>query len=82
MSSLTPHELDKLANHIADRVAARLSSRPKLVDRHGIAAQLGVSVPTIDRLRRDGQITPVTVGSRVMYSPDDVIAELREVDHE
>lgn len=78
MSSLTPNELAEMADVIADQVAERLSRQPRLLDRHGLAEHLGVSVPTVDRLRASGRITPVMVGNRPMYAVDDVIRELRE----
>ena len=81
-TTLTPAELSELAKAIADAVADRLSSRPRLTDRHGLAEQLGVSVPTVDRLRAAGRIRPVMVGSRPMFDTDDVVAQLRGHEHE
>lgn len=80
--SITPSELAALAESIATAVADRLANQPRLIDRHALAVHLGVSVPTIDRLRRNGQITSISVGSRILFDPNSVIEDLREVDHE
>lgn len=76
---MTPNELTELVDQIADAVADRLANRSRLVDRHGLATQLNVSVPTIDRLRREKRITPVMIGTRPMFDVEAVVSELRGV---
>lgn len=70
--TLSPAELDRLAESIADRLA----NRPRLVDRVELARTLGLSVPTIERYTRSGKIACVRIGRRVLYAPDAVIESL------
>jgi excisionase family DNA binding protein len=76
--SFTPHELDRLADAVADRLAAKLLDQPKLVDRVELARVLGVSVPTIERLSAAGSIPVVRMGRRVLFDPAAVIAARSE----
>ena len=73
---MTPAELDAYADYIADRVADRLTSRPRLLDRHSFAKAMGISVPTVDRGRRDGTFEVILLGSKPMF---DVEANLRRL---
>lgn len=58
-------------------------SRPVLLDKPGTQAALGgISRPTLDRLRRRGEIAAVRIGRRVFFLVDDVeayIARNREL---
>lgn len=74
--NLTPADFDNVIDRIAHRVAAVIAQQPRLVDRNDLAKMLNVSVPTIERLQRDGGIPVVRIGRRVLYSPDAVIAAL------
>ena len=60
---LTPAELDTLAEQIseigAEKVAERLADQPVLVDRYQLAGKLQISVPTIDRKRKAGEIPTI-----------------------
>lgn len=76
--SFTPQELDRLADAVADRLAAKLLDRPRLVDRVELARELGVSVPTIERLCAAGSIPVVRMGRRVLFDPAAVIAARSE----
>ena len=76
--SITPAELTELADAIAEAVANRLANRPRLLDRHGFALAIGVSVPTVDRGRRDGTFEAIMVGSKPMFDIDANIHRLRE----
>ena len=78
MSSLIPADLSELADAVADRVADRLANRPRLVDRVELANQLGVSVPTVDRLRASGRIPEIKIGSRIQFDIEAVLNALRE----
>lgn len=75
--------LKDLSAHIAAEVAAEVraalaeTSKPLLVDGQEMARQLGVSINTIDRLRADGTIPSVRLGSRRMYDPGDVMSTLK-----
>ena len=70
--SLSPVELDRLADEVADRVVARLAAQSDpdaLLDSHGAAALLSCSVPTIERLTAAGEIPSIKVGRLRRYSP-------------
>ncbi|QDV11256.1 hypothetical protein CA51_11170 [Rosistilla oblonga] len=49
---------------------------PRLVDRQRMADLLGVSVPHLDTLVRDGVIPSKLVGKRRLFDPGPVIAAL------
>lgn len=78
MNSLTPAELSQLVDQVADAVADRLANRPKLLDRHGFAQAMGISVPSVDRGRRDGTFEVIMVGSKPMFDIDANIRRLRQ----
>ena len=74
--SLSPAELDRLAEVLADRLAARLSDGPgagSLLDVNQAAELLGCSVPTIERARRRGEIPSVRVGRLRRYRRADLL---------
>lgn len=73
----SPAEIQTLSQSIAERVADKISERPTLVDRHELARQLQTSVATVDRLRRDGKITPIYLGDSPRFDVSEVIRELR-----
>lgn len=57
--SMTPHEIDTLADALAERVSARLShgiDADAWIDVHETSALLGCSVPTVLRLIRSGEL--------------------------
>lgn len=76
MSVLSPADLASLTDAIAEAVAAKMATMPRLVDRNALAHLLGVSVPTIERMQSDGQIPVVRLNRRVMYDPDAVVNTL------
>lgn len=76
--SLTPAVLEDLSEEIADRVFKRMSKQPALVDRYGLSDVIPISVPTIERLQRDGRIPVVRIGRRVLYDVQAVLAALSE----
>ena len=69
---MSPHEIDALAIRVAERVAA-LMSRPDdaLIDAHAVAELLGCSVPTVERLTRDGRLDSLKVGRLRRYRRGD-----------
>lgn len=74
--SLSPVEIDRLAEAIADRLAARLSDRPvadELLDVHGAAEVLGCSVPTIERAVRRGELPSLRVGRLRRFRRSDLM---------
>lgn len=72
--SLTPSELDALAERLAEKVAAKMAKQPLLVDRVELSPLLSVSVPTIERMTAKGEIPCVRFGRRVLYDPAAVVA--------
>lgn len=80
--SLSPRELDELADRIAERLAERMGRNDgaRLVDRVALAERLGVSVPTIERRQAAGELPCIRVGRRVLYDPAVVIAALSSGD--
>ena len=75
--SLTPAELEILADSVARKVAEKLIDQPRLVSREQIAIFTSISVPTVDRMTRSGEIPCIRRGSRVLYDPADVIAAMK-----
>lgn len=73
---MTPFEIERLAELLAEKLATRLAHQPKLVDRYRIAELLGLSVPTIDRRVRSGRIPVIRDGRRVLFNPETVIRAL------
>lgn len=76
MNTLSPRELDLLADRIADAVAARLGARPTMIDSVSLARELSLSPTTIERLAKRGAIPSVTAGRRRLYDPAAVRAVL------
>ncbi len=72
---MTPAEMERLAELLADRVAARLAANAPdaLVDVHRAAELLGCSVPTIERLTRTGAIPSVKLGRLRRYRPSELL---------
>jgi excisionase family DNA binding protein len=62
--SLTPHEIERLAEAIAERLAGRIGSgaTDEVGDVHDAARWLGMSVPTLERAVRRGEIPSIKVG--------------------
>lgn len=73
---LTPSDLENFASKIADLVVQRLADQPALLDRVALAKKIGLSVPTIDRMVRDGQIPAIKGRSRVLFDLKAVKAAL------
>jgi hypothetical protein len=69
---MTNTELAQLATLIADRLANQL----RLRDGIGLKQITGLSLASIERLKRAQKIPFLKVGRRVLYDPDAVIAAL------
>ena len=67
MIELSPSQLTELADALASRLAECMSAQSALVDYHGLADWLGVSVPHVERLKREGAIPYVSAGRRVLF---------------
>ena len=64
--SLTPIEIQALADAIAERLESRATG-DVMLDALGAAALLACSVPTIERLTKAGKIPSVKVGRLRRY---------------
>ena len=75
--SMSPHEIDSLAEALAVRLLPRLASHMNdsdiMLDSHGAAQLLGCSVPTIERLTRSGEIPSTKFGRLRRYRRADLI---------
>lgn len=77
--SLTPLELDQLAEVVADRVARMMAVQADpeaLTDVHGAAALLACSVPTVERLTKSGDLPSLKVGRLRRYRRADLLERL------
>jgi excisionase family DNA binding protein len=74
---MTPIELERLADAVAEKVAARLATvdPDSLVDVHRAAELIGCSVPTIERLTRLGVIPSMKIGRLRRYRPSDLLGK-------
>ncbi|MBM3967715.1 MAG: helix-turn-helix domain-containing protein [Planctomycetes bacterium] len=74
---MTPIELERLADAVAERVAARLATvdTDALVDVYRAAELIGCSVPTIERLTRSGVIPSMKIGRLRRYRPSDLLGK-------
>lgn len=73
--------LAKLAEMIADALVERHGKRDgegSLVGRERMAEIAGISVPSLDRLVRDGRIPSIQINSRRLFEPKAVIDALKQ----
>ena len=73
---LSPVELEMLADEIAVRVADRLAARRRLLTRDELAVAINLSVPTIDRMLREGQLPAIRVRRKVLFDLPAVLRHL------
>ena len=72
---MTPQEIDRLAEALAERLAGRIGSGDDQVgDVHDAARWLGCSVPTIERAVSRGEIPSIKVGRLRRFRRADVLA--------
>ncbi len=76
MLSLTPVELETLADTIADKVADRLANRRRLYTRVELSVAIGVSVAKIDTMLRDGELPVIRIGRKVLFDVPTVLDHL------
>jgi excisionase family DNA binding protein len=71
---MTPHELEWMADVIAERVAAKMAGidPDPMGDVHQAAQWLGVSVATVERLTRSGAIPSHKFGRLRRYRRSDL----------
>ena len=50
-----------------------------LIPRYDAAKAMGISVDTLDRLERDGQLHPVRIGVKVLYDPNELRAFVKRL---
>jgi excisionase family DNA binding protein len=73
---LTPSELDRLADAVAERIATKLSAltaADAMLDVYQAAELLGCSVPTVERRTREGTLPSVKVGRLRRYRRSDLL---------
>ena len=77
---MTPNEFERLAEALAERVAAKLAKHDTdaLVDVHGAAALLCCSVPTVERLTKSGEIPSHKYGRLRRYRPSELVGAKKE----
>lgn len=75
--NLTPHELERMADVIAERVAAKMAGidPDPMGDVHQAAQWLGVSVATVERLTRSGAIPSHKFGRLRRYRRSEMKTE-------
>lgn len=76
---LSPSQLTDLAELVAFRLAERLARQSSLLDYHGLAEWLGVSVPHVERMKRSGEIPFVQAGRRVLFDRAAVTEALTKI---
>jgi len=81
--SFSPEFIDALASAVVAKLPPPAPAPPTplvplLVDIEQLAPLLGVSVSTIERLKREGKIPSITMNSRRLYCPSSVIQALEE----
>ena len=75
-TELSPVQLSLLADSIAVRLAERLQNQSSLLDYSALAEWIGVSIPSVERLKREGRIPFVSVGRRIVFDRAAVAAAL------
>lgn len=85
LSECTADELATLVSaRVADavRVAMSEASHPPLVDRHQMAALLGISLPKLDRLVAADEVPSILVGTRRLFEARRVVDALADRNRE
>ncbi len=59
--------------------AERLNDNGRLLDGDEMATRLGVSRPTLDRLRAAGTVPSIKVGSRRLFDAEAVLKAMSEI---
>jgi predicted DNA-binding transcriptional regulator AlpA len=67
-----------LAETIPQQQTTLPESEEKLLNEHELRGMLGLSHPTIIRLRKQGLLPYLRLGKRIMYSPTDVRAAMEK----
>jgi excisionase family DNA binding protein len=81
---LSAAELDEFKRQLGCEVLQAIrdglatSEAERTVDRSQLAALLNVSVPTIDRMVRQGTIPSLRINNRRLFLPSEVYAALRD----
>jgi excisionase family DNA binding protein len=81
---LTPNELERLAEIVAEKVARKIADSPHqplpeaMVDIHEAAKLLNCSVPSLERYTRDGMIPSHKIGRLRRYKPSEILGAQNE----
>jgi excisionase family DNA binding protein len=73
---MSPLEIERLAEAVAERLVSLLAGRPDaeaMIDVHAVAELLACSVPTVERLTRNEALPSVKVGRLRRYRRADVL---------
>ena len=79
MTEFSPAQLAALADAIASRLADRLENQSALLDYSGLSQWLSCSIPSVERLKRQGRIPFVEIGRRVLFDRTAVLSALSKV---
>jgi len=75
---MSPHEITKLAQELAELLSLRLASTMTDVDRwldlHDVAEQLKCSTATVERMAASGELPSTKFGRLRRYRKSDVMA--------
>jgi hypothetical protein len=75
---LSPSDLERLADFIADKLDEKQRNRPGLVDGLELAEICHVSLATIERLKARVEIPFIQFGARIKFDPEKVVAALEQ----
>lgn len=79
LTALVAHIADAVVQRLADRLpTAAQSADADLLDGPAMAKRLGISLPTLDRMRAAGKIPFIRLGRRVLFQLDAVLAALSQ----
>ena len=81
--TLSPTDIDAIADAVVARLQVMIAPKVETeLTRGELATKLRISIATVDRLSRNGRITPIRAGRRCLYRLSDAVASLqREVSH-
>ncbi len=72
---MTPHEIEMLADAIAERLAGWVPDDDRLIEKYEAAELLGCSVPTVERLVSRNEIPSIKVGRLRRFRRGDLIGK-------
>jgi excisionase family DNA binding protein len=82
--SMTPNDLDRLADLVAEKVARKIADSPRqampegMIDIHAAAELLGCSVATVERWTKKKIIPSHKLGRLRRYKPSEILGARNE----